>query len=468
MSLTKAPFRADHRGYGQDPLSIMHTSTRIQQILGQQLCKDPGAECELADRVGHENCAEILHYYGKRPFKCKFPRCEFWRQGFEDRTSKTQHERSHENAVKCHVPGCKFEKIGFLSEKMRQKHIQEGHLSDLPQPKLDASELKKDSVRPLLHYLVAENRVEEVRDVLSDLSNPYAYGFFAYGFLQFRLLASFMGSPAMLKLFEKHTDQYCQRLCVTESIKGRNEMTMAHNLASLQEPMVSNPRTSEEDIFFQILSRGWLEGLKLWCKASRKQLEGRHIGNKKNPEELVGSYLFDPRVLRIAAKGPAGEEALLFLWRESGLVSYITDIPRWANRTLRNVVISRCSVALATELLSRGADVNWQPNFRTKTALHCAVERDSAEGAEMIRFLLLRGGDPEAFYIGSRDRDELETKKGKAEENRKYIRDEKGAKNICKWLGKSWNELVGETKHIRYEEQVRESLEPKGLREPGF
>lgn len=446
MTLTKINFWTDNQGDEQDPLSILDTSKRIRQMLDQELCNAPDAECESDDPEVHRNCAEILHYYGKRPFKCKFPRCEFWRQGFGERSRRRQHERTHEKPLKCSVAGCKFERIGFLSEKMRQKHIQDGHPSDPSHPVFDAFGLQDDSVEPLLHYLITENRVEEVRSVLSALSDPETYKT-----QELRMLASFAASPAMLQLLGEQESQINLTHCIIQSIQGRNGMTMAYNLTGLEKPLSPEWMYRKDSPLRRIMSAGWLEGLKLWCKASRNQTEtGRGAIDGGSPVSMIKWCLSDPRLLEGAAKHPAGEEAVLFLWKEAGLLSYISDIPLWASRTLRHVARLGCSVTLAAELLGKGARVNFQSRKDERTALHCAARNDSAEGAEMIRFLLLKGADPEAT---------LKVYDERSPTSLKRIREEKGAQNIHKWLGKSWDELVEETKYIRNEEQVRESRE---------
>lgn len=329
---------------------------------------------------------------------------------------------------------------------MRQKHIQEGHSSDQPQPKLDASDLKDDSVEPLLHYLVTENRVKEVESVLSSLPDPETYRT-----QNLRLLASFSASPAMLQLLGEHRSQFDLVRCIIQSIQGRNEMTMEYNLKGLLKPLEPTWKHLDDNPLCQLMSTGWIEGLKLWCKASRNQLATGPDGIEGvGRATLVKKRLSDTRLLQGAVKHPAGEEALIFLWRHSGLISYISDIPLWASRTLRHVARLGCSVTLATELLSRGASVNFQSRGDERTALHCAARNDSVEGAEMIQFLLLKGADPEAT---------LRIYDRRSPTIIKRIRDEKGARNIHDWIGKSWDELVEETKHIRSGKQVRESLE---------
>lgn len=337
--------------------------------------------------------------------------------------------------------------------------MREGHASDPPQPKFDGSDLEDDSVEPLLHYLVTENRVEEVRSVLSAFPDSAFYR--TENLLP---LASFAASPAMLQLLEEHGLPSDPTRRVIESIKGRNEMTMAYNCDHLRDP-IGNLRHLdgiEYNPLQRLMSNGWLAGLKLWCKAARKQL-GTIRRSRNATSTAVKRGLSDLKILEQAAKHPAGEEAVLFLWKESGLLSYIKDIPDWASRNLRHVARFGLSVTLATELINMGANVNVRSRESDRTALHCAARNNSAEGAEMMRFLLLKGADPEAVLKVFVESKWIKTESGEEERSTvkaiKRIRDEKGAQNIHEWLGKSWDELVEETKHICYEPHAGESLE---------
>lgn len=425
-SLTKIVSWTDRLENQPDPLSLLNTSKRIRQTLEKGLCNRPYVGCESADHEDHENCAYILHYYGQRPFKCKFPRCNFWRHGFETRSRRQQHERSHENPLKCHVNGCKFGRIGFLSEKMRQRHLKEGHSCHPPQPRFDARDLENDSVEPLLHYLVANDEVDGVRAIFATLSNSENFKTD-----ELRMLASFSASPAMLKVLGKNTSERSRLDCIVKSIQGRNKMTMEYNLLEGSKVL------RDEMVLTQIVSTGWLEGLKMWCKSLRDWLSDDSSRPHRNSFEFsIIDLVGNQSIIRDAANHPAGEEAVLFLWRESGLLSYLKDIPTWASRTLRHVARLGSSVSLAAELLNRGANINFQPKMSAGSALHNAARNDSLEAAEMMRFLLFNGADPEATI--------------KMYPNVvKRIGDEKGAQHIHKWVGKSWDELVQETKHIR-------------------
>lgn len=340
---------------------------------------------------------------------------------------------------------------------MRQRHLQEGHSDDPQQSTLDAHDLEVDSVEPLLHYLVAKDQVEDVSRVLSTLSKPMDSKT-----RDFELLASFAASPAMIKVLRKNAPDISQshgKDCIVQSARGGNTRTMECNLAEI-------PTVFTLPVLREIVSSGWLEGTKLWCKAARDQIYRQSKPPRKARydrdagSERSISYLFGHQiVMNEAAKSLAGEEAMLYLWRESGLLSHISDIPDWASRALRHVA-KRNSVTLAAELLNRGADVNFQPQGYARSPLHCAATNNSVEGAEMMRFLLLKGADPEAYLLvlAAGEKPRMSGERWGEKTERKEIRDEKGAQNLHKWLGKTWDELVEETKHIRNEVQVRSSL----------
>jgi ankyrin repeat protein len=122
----------------------------------------------------------------------------------------------------------------------------------------------------------------------------------------------------------------------------------------------------------------------------------------------------------------------------------------WNDQTLRNVAEFSCSITLAAYLLEHGADINGRPSKTQKTALHRAAGNTSAEGAEMIRFLLLNGANPE---VGQ---DTYE--KPSSALVVKRVREEQGAKGIHRWLGKTWDELVEETNRIRNDKEAGKEL----------
>lgn len=103
--------------------------------------------------------------------------------------------------------------------------------------------------------------------------------------------------------------------------------------------------------------------------------------------------------------------------------------------TLVHVAWSTSSVKLAEWLIGRGAKVDFRVGERFPTALQVVAQRDTLEAALLLRFLLFQGADPTI-----RRRNRSNSRKGG--EFAGTIGEERGPKNISKWLGISWADLV--------------------------
>ncbi|RYP91269.1 hypothetical protein DL770_002587 [Monosporascus sp. CRB-9-2] len=133
-------------------------------------------------------------------------------------------------------------------------------------------------------------------------------------------------------------------------------------------------------------------------------------------------------VIRSTAGRPHREAALTRMW--DIIISTKLLGKNRPGTALNSVASTTRSVKLAQYLISRGVNVDHRTSDRYLTPLHQAARQDSYEAAELMRFLLLQGADP---Y----------TRAGRAANK---VEDEKGPKNISKWLGKSWDALVAEAK----------------------
>ncbi len=87
-----------------------------------------------------------------------------------------------------------------------------------------------------------------------------------------------------------------------------------------------------------------------------------------------------------------------------------------------------CSIALAEYLLQNGVDVNFDA-YSSYTALYAASRTKSRRAAELMKFLLESGADPGI----------------KGPKRRVPVADRPGPRNISKWLGISWEQLVEES-----------------------
>jgi hypothetical protein len=335
----------------------------------------------------------------------------------------------------------------------------------------DVQDLAQDGVEALLSDLVQENQVAVVQEVLSTFPNALQASDSRH---KLQILAAFAASGAMLELLEEPADYDEVKLvsetsadCIAESIKGRNGSTLRY-LLSRVNPFFDDKIPSANDcsslirlrerkgkdydhrvlLISQLVSNDWLEGMKIWAKWLRSGLNtfpsrGRNL-------TLIKRLFGGNKTILATASHSAGDQQLLCLWGDSGVVSLLDEM--WASQTLRNVAEFSCSITLAAYLLGHGANINGRPSHTQKTALHRAAGNTSAEGAEMIRFLLLNGADPEAELKATDKRNFWRRRPGKK------IREEEGAKGIHRWLGKTWDELVEETKRIRHDKEVGKEL----------
>jgi len=141
---------------------------------------------------------------------------------------------------------------------------------------------------------------------------------------------------------------------------------------------------------------------------------------------------------------PIQELRLAALWKErvaDGRLS-MTDL----GGALKTVAETCCSVVLATILVDLGVDVDYKTNKKStaeRTPLHVAARKKNAAAAELMKYLLLAGADPNTFTFTYRGGN---TKRGNLAGSRKRETEtpsmEKGAQNISKWLGMTWDQLV--------------------------
>ena len=101
---------------------------------------------------------------------------------------------------------------------------------------------------------------------------------------------------------------------------------------------------------------------------------------------------------------------------------------------LGSVAGSSLSIPQAKVLLELGADINhprkpWRRHGLT--ALHTALKKSTAKGAEFVKFLLISGANPKYGY------------------GKRQVDWEIGAIDISRWLGISWDKLVESTREFR-------------------
>jgi hypothetical protein len=125
---------------------------------------------------------------------------------------------------------------------------------------------------------------------------------------------------------------------------------------------------------------------------------------------------------------PMQEIRMVALWKDWASLGRLQT--RDFGAGLKGVAQTTCSTVLARALLDCGANVDFKRlNIRTEmTPLHHAAKKATAEAAELMKLLLLSGADPgvTAVIRGKTLTPSME----------------RGARNISKRLGMTWDELV--------------------------
>ena len=366
------------------------------------------------------NCCTLQRFYGPRAFKCRFTHCSFRRHGFETDHIRKSHEKYHDRPWRCSVPTCEYAGGGFLSRKMRDDHLDSYHQQQKSKEALPLSHTDPDEIQPLLFDLIAADDVEAVKELLPSfkkLDDDVQE--------ELQRLAASLKTLAMLKLLCPYWPPSSQEICFA-LIKNRHY--------SFIESVLATPKSSSRfrrDYIIPVLETDSPEIFELFRKHTVAAFE-----IVPAPYILLHEY-FDRKMFTACAGIPQREEYVARIWEASQISMWFE--PSELGRALVILVRSSCySCRLGESLIQAGANVNYRRSEIYMTPLHHAVRKSSLKAAEFIRFLLLHGADPEmnpSFEVRS-------TK----------IREEKGAREISRWLGVSWDELVEQTKEYRQKE----------------
>ena len=373
-------------------------------------------------------CRILERAYGSRLFKCDLLGCSFRRTGFATKSARDSHSRHHDRPWTCAIEGCEYAKIGFLSQRMRDQHLDNCHQGERAQaslfpdtPASDAAEIKS-----LLFDLVASDNVEAVRALQSHVRQASATKT-----NQLIDLAASSGSIAMTQFVIENglTSSYAGLLhALAASLRGKN-------LHVLKWVLYRTSKTPREG-FYQyklsyalanLLESDWVEVFEQCDEFLTEKLSSRVNHRRVCP----GAPALSLAVIKSTARLPDREERLFRLWAtlaRKPLSKFLSK--KYLGDALGNVADSTCSISVAKVLLGYGAEVDARRSNLYLTPLHRAARRNSPEAAEMIRFLLYRGADPAADA-------------GRAHQS---ISKEKGAREISKWLGISWDELIDKVK----------------------
>ena len=311
---------------------------------------------------------------------------------------------------------------------MRDEHLDSYHQEAQSHAKLLPNNLDADDVQPLLFDLVGLDKVEAVKSILHHFNNLDSSIKKELG-----KLAASSGSAAMVQLIcaaDGNKLVSCLGF-VTESIRGTNFETLKWFLSQIDDlGQKDNGHISYwRDILISLLESGSVE---MFQECEKYLLVAFSInGREGDVPSKMARYLWS-RTISATARCPGREKLLCSLWAglKVGNSTSNFDSKMFLGDALGNVADKTCSRALAKVLLEYGATIDYRRGDRSMTPLHRAAQKTSPQAAELMKFFLYRGADPE--FKGSLCK--------------LKISEEKGAKGIAKWLGMSWDELIQKVK----------------------
>ncbi|KAK8102138.1 hypothetical protein PG984_015284 [Apiospora sp. TS-2023a] len=374
----------------------------------------------------------IRRWYGTRPYKCGFLHCVFYRTGFESVQQRRSHEKHHEKPWKCSIPGCEFEDGGFLSAKMRDGHLERAHrtttLTHLSIP------TNIEDTKLILLDLAKDGLIDSIRDNFpADIDitrHPNDLWF-----NKFCNAAALSGSAPLLKFCLSKIglssrdryfglEEFVKGLISSGTLELFNEFIDLSGLSETEFMAISYKYLGLFK-FLLIPDAGmqfelWLDG---WVKI-------RNDGGRLHPP-----WLRD--LVEATNNDPFKEERLIQVLIRT---EFSND---GKNKALLIIARTTRSCRIAEYLLDRGAEVDYRPGTNGVSALFAGTSEDSARAAALAKLLLLHGADPESTRVVKTG------KTGNWITTTAKVRDQKGAKNIKKWLGVTWDELVADVQRER-------------------
>ncbi|KAF4151939.1 hypothetical protein CNMCM6069_002829 [Aspergillus lentulus] len=143
-------------------------------------------------------------------------------------------------------------------------------------------------------------------------------------------------------------------------------------------------------------------------------------------DRRMSDVCFEEPVINATCRVAKRENMLLSLWESVAGIKKLKAAK--LSYSLGVVARTTCSIPLGRALLQYGADVNGQRSKLAVSPLQFAARKSSIENAEFMRFLLSAGADPDQVSRSRKPSDGI------------------GAKEIVRWLGMTWNELVEQTR----------------------
>lgn len=307
---------------------------------------------------------------------------------------------------------------------MRDEHLDSGHQEAKSQAQLFPSDPDIDEIQPLFFDLIRLDKVEAVKSILDHLEKLSSS---VRAELE-KLVVSY-GSVSMAEVVYNRDNVFRVRdiIPLVFSIRGMNFETFRWLLS--RNGVTESKGTGEDGL---VLRELLISGSPEMFQECEEYLIDRSNKSKLERKEPYVDDSMSLGVIKATAGDLVRENLLLSLWAALEIRSATSKLKDQYNldTALLNVAKTTCSIVLAKALLQYGANANFKKHDSYLSPLHYAARQSSLQAAELTKLLLYHGADPEL----------------QAGRSKLKISEEKGAKEIAKWLGMSWDELIQKIK----------------------
>lgn len=406
-----------------DPLLIRHITASLHTTLDRLICPSSNHQDPCY-------CQDIHRHYG-RPFKCSFVGCDYHRLGFETRTDRHEHSKTHDRPWTCEATDCEYHDIGFVSRQMRDRHLDKAHRVNEPPELVLRATVSDDERVAVLKALIRANKLVEgsaAKQVFDCLPN----------YIQDGLLeeAASCGTYELMELLvsklQSHNSILDRADLLAAALKSENRETLRWiQTMSREVPIQLGKCWYTSKVWIALLEsedpEGMYQYVESWLYAA-SSASAHKYENRHRP------YCFEREWIGSTRRDYLKETLLISVWSKLYESSKV-PMQSWS-ATLCTVANTTRSIRLAGWLCQHSATVNYVDSIRMGPPLLLVAKKDTLESAKLMRFLLYQGADPECTARGPNAR------KGAVSEL-------KGPSGLHKWLKISWEELIEEAAEAR-------------------
>jgi hypothetical protein len=404
-----------HSWQHNDPLTISSIIAQIRKQREEVVCVN-----------GHHtgcHCHRLTGHYGKSHFHCDFLSCPSYLHGFPTSEQLKRHIDRHERQYKCPLEQCDYSIIGFITEIARDNHWGKFHQQSESE-RIDSNNLASTADEAALFDMVRVGDAEKVSLIMNHEATLISPDFH----VELLKLAISSGSTHTIEaLFDGEINNPARCLFLLEhAIHAKNMnllnwrcITEAQNLPRHLPPSNGWPLCLGKPRASVGITSNWKKVNIAVMKSESSDIFALWV------ETLVArtpKLAFETTAWMNTSEFPEQELRLLALWKSLAASNSVND--KVLCIALLGVAQGCCSLAKGKTLVELGADVNFKNIMNGPTVLQYALRKTTCEAAQFIKFLLLQGADPETSTKNVHAKDEL------------------GAKDISKWLGMSFDELV--------------------------